>query len=348
LSLPALEKGQYERLTSGYLPEADVAFLDEIYKANASILNALLGILNERIFFNGNQKIDVPLRSVIAASNEVPEDDEGLDALDDRLLLRIEVEPIQSADSFVRVLRGSEKPKAPKQIDAAAVDALNRAAEDIALPDDVALLLVDLRRLANQADLRVSDRRYKNAVHVMRVMAALDGRSEISVSDLCILRYVLWRHPDDQKKLPGILTPIMEKLLPEDHERPALNDLLRIAEDLESQADATLAESHSFFTEEGRKKLSELLHKCLELGHHCDDWARGVGQTLANMKGLWAPLWEGSAGAGALKSRVHTLLDHDLLVRVLPNVDGELSRRHREEGGKLRALLDQAGVASEG
>jgi len=347
LSLPALEEGRYERLCAGYLPAADVAFVDEIYKANASVLNSLLSVLNERTFFNGNQKIDVPLRAMIAASNEVPEDDDGLDALDDRLLLRIEVEPIQSAESFVRVMRGSEQQKVPKQLDLASVDAMQKAANSVALPDDIALLLVDLRRRAQQDDLAVSDRRYKKAVDIMRVMAALDGRVEIAPSDLSILRYVLWRHPDDQKKLPGIMTPVFEKLLPSSKEHPPLNDLLRIAEDLESQADLALSESHNYFTEDGKQKLSALLHKCLELGRHSEVWTRGVGDSLAAMGGIWAPFWEGSAGAGAVKERVHTLLDHDLFVRILPNVDGGLSRQHREEGGKLRALLDQAGLAAQ-
>jgi MoxR-like ATPase len=348
LSLPALEEGRYERLFAGYLPAADVAFVDEIYKANASILNSLLSVLNEGTFFNGNQRIDIPLRAMIAASNEVPEDDEGLDALDDRLLLRIEVEPIQSAESFVRVMRGSKESKAPKQLELASIDAMRQAAESVLLPDDIALLLVEVRRRAQQNDLAVSDRRYKNAVDVMRVMSALDGRQEIAPSDLSILRYVLWRHPDDQQKLPGIMTPVLEKLLPSDNKRPALNDLLRIAEDLESQADSALSESHNFFTEDGKQKLSTLLHKCLELGGHSEAWARSVGESMADMGGLWAPFWEGSAGAGALKGRVYTLLDHDLFVRILPNVDGGLSRQHREEGGKLRALLDQAGLASQG
>ena len=346
LSLPALEEGRYERLCAGYLPAADVAFVDEIYKANASVLNSLLSVLNEGTFFNGNQKINVPLRAMIAASNEVPEDDEGLDALDDRLLLRIEVETLQSAESFVRVMRGTEKADAPPQLDTSHVNAIHEKAAKVTLNDDIAVLLIDVRRRAQQEDLAVSDRRYKNAVHVMQVMAALDDREAIAPSDLSILRYVLWRHPDDQKKLPGIMAPVLEKLLPSGKDQPSLNDLLRIAEDLESQADEALGQSHNYFTEDGKKKLAALLHKSLELGRHSETWARGIHESLAAIGGLWAPFWEGTAGAGALKGRVFTLLEHDLFARILPNVDGGLSRQHREEAGKLRALLEQSGVGS--
>jgi MoxR-like ATPase len=345
LSLPALEEGRYERLCEGYLPSADVAFVDEIYKANASVLNSLLSILNERTFFNGNQQIQVPLRAMIAASNEVPEDEDGLDALDDRLLLRIEVESIHSADSFVRVMRGGQKTVAPPQINTEDLELLQASAAQVHLPDEVALLLVDLRRRAQQEDLAVSDRRYKSAVDTMKIMAALDQREEIRFADLSILRYVLWRHPDDQKKLPAILTPILEKLMPSSENQPSLNDLLRIAEDLESQADDALSKSHSYFTDDGRKQLSQLLHKSLELGQHAQTWTQGIVHHLDSIDGLWAPFWEGAAGAGDLKSRIHSLLNHDLFERVLPNIDGDLSRKHREEGGKLRALLDQAGIS---
>ena len=78
LSLKRLEEGVYERLVNDYLPAARVAFVDEIYKANASILNAMLSILNERRFYNGSTVLEVPLLSLLAASNELPDDDDLL------------------------------------------------------------------------------------------------------------------------------------------------------------------------------------------------------------------------------------------------------------------------------
>jgi MoxR-like ATPase len=75
------------RKTDGYLPTAEVAFVDEIFKANSAILNALLTLLNERLFDNGNQRLPVPLLCLVGASNELPESEE-LDALYDRFLIR--------------------------------------------------------------------------------------------------------------------------------------------------------------------------------------------------------------------------------------------------------------------
>ncbi|MFM7971624.1 MAG: AAA family ATPase, partial [Betaproteobacteria bacterium] len=96
LSLKALEDDRYERLVEGYLPTAQVAFLDEVFKANSAILNALLTLLNERVFDNGTQRLPVPLVTVVGASNETPED-EALQAFHDRFLLRVPVQPVGDA-----------------------------------------------------------------------------------------------------------------------------------------------------------------------------------------------------------------------------------------------------------
>ena len=102
LSLKALEDDRYERLTDGYLPTASIAFLDEVFKANSAILNALLTLLNEREFDNGSARARTPLISVIGASNEVPQD-EALMAFYDRFLVRVPVAAVSDA-SFAELL----------------------------------------------------------------------------------------------------------------------------------------------------------------------------------------------------------------------------------------------------
>src|ERR1700741_2504917 len=108
VSLKALEQDDYRRVTSHKLPEAQIAFLDEIFKANSSILNAILTLINERLFHNGKEIVSVPLLTLFGASNELPEDDE-LMALYDRFLLRIVVGYIAEDFRFLRML---ESPKA--------------------------------------------------------------------------------------------------------------------------------------------------------------------------------------------------------------------------------------------
>ena len=95
---------QYERITEGYLPNADVVFLDEIWKAGPAIQNSLLTVLNEKIFRNGSREMHLPLKLLIAASNELPAQGEGLEALWDRFLIRIVSKSIRNEEDFYRML----------------------------------------------------------------------------------------------------------------------------------------------------------------------------------------------------------------------------------------------------
>ena len=100
VSIKALKQDQYIRKTEHYLPRADFAFLDEIWKASPAILNTLLTLVNEKTFKNGDAVQQVPLKVLISASNEIPEPNQGLDALYDRFILRLNVQPIADAHNF--------------------------------------------------------------------------------------------------------------------------------------------------------------------------------------------------------------------------------------------------------
>ena len=108
LSMVGLEKDMYVRKIDGYLPTAQVAFVDEIFKANSAILNSLLTILNERLFDNGSERIEVPLLCLVGASNELPESEE-LDALYDRFCTGSSVNKcLDGFGRFVETLEASE------------------------------------------------------------------------------------------------------------------------------------------------------------------------------------------------------------------------------------------------
>jgi len=109
LSLKALQRDDFRRRTEGYLPAAHVAFLDEIFKSNSSILNSLLTILNERKFTSGNHLMDVPLLTAFGASNEMPEDNESLEALYDRFLFRCSVKYVEDETNFADLIFGPDE-----------------------------------------------------------------------------------------------------------------------------------------------------------------------------------------------------------------------------------------------
>jgi len=142
LSLKALEDDRYERLIDGYLPTAGIAFLDEVFKANSAILNALLTLLNEREFDNGSARVRTPLISVVGATNEVPAE-EALMAFHDRFLVRVPVAGVSDAafGALLTLRPGAAAPAAPITPQELG-DALERR-DDVALPPPVLQALAE-------------------------------------------------------------------------------------------------------------------------------------------------------------------------------------------------------------
>lgn len=203
LSIKGLEEDRYERLTQGYLPTASIAFLDEIFKANSAILNALLTILNERQFDNGATRVDVPLIAVIGASNELP-DGEELDALYDRFLLRLHVGPVgEQGFRELLGLRGQAVPDLGKHtpLKTEELEAIRLAALHVEVPADVEELLCKLRLFCTAEDIPVSDRRWRKVVGLLQVSAITNGRDSVSIWDCWLLQHCLWSDPDDREKI---------------------------------------------------------------------------------------------------------------------------------------------------
>ncbi len=107
VSIKALKEDRYTRKTEKYLPKAEFAFLDEIWKSSPAILNTLLTMINEKTFKNGDEVEHTPLKALIAASNETPQENQGLDALYDRFIIRLMVGPITRKDNFEALINGT-------------------------------------------------------------------------------------------------------------------------------------------------------------------------------------------------------------------------------------------------
>ncbi|EJB8415124.1 TPA: AAA family ATPase [Vibrio vulnificus] len=197
LSIKALEEDRYNRLTSGYLPEASVAFIDEIFKANSAILNSLLTLLNERQFDNGNRRVNVPLISVVAASNELPYGEE-LSALYDRFILRSYVSPV-SDESFEQLLNGTLKefdPELNVRLKLDDLDEVQKLAEKVELTAATIEACKEFKNYLRSQDIKVSDRRWRKLVKLIKVSAFTSGFNETSIYDTWILPHCLWEQPE--------------------------------------------------------------------------------------------------------------------------------------------------------
>ncbi|MDE2253576.1 MAG: AAA family ATPase [Betaproteobacteria bacterium] len=254
LSIRALEQDRYERHTAGFLPEAHIAFIDEVFKANSAILNALLTLLNEREFDNGAGRQRCPLISVIGATNSVPED-EVAEAFFDRFLMRLQVQPV-SAEGFVRLLQLDpatpwHDPPLGLRVSAREITALQRAASSVALPEDVAQVLAALHAHLAQEGVTVSDRRWVKIVWLLRIVAASEGRSAVAVWDLLLLP---WCTAPDAAGQARVLQWLQTRLGVHDAWSPPR--LMRIVQAFEAQLLVEQQANDLDYDETGRLRFS--------------------------------------------------------------------------------------------
>lgn len=241
----------YERAVEGYLPTADVVFLDEIWKAGPAIQNTLLTVINEKIFRNGNREMHLPLKLLVAASNELPAKGEGLEALWDRFVIRIESRPIKLEKNFRAMLLEvkseeqrtsevkSEEREVKEQSSAAEGKANSNAitAEEYAgwteridkigvkieVLDAISAIRKSLRAVnvdeaAERRNIYVSDRRWKNIVRLLRTSAFMQDREEVDICDLLPIYHCLWQEPEERDAIRNIViralfSPFADKLV---------------------------------------------------------------------------------------------------------------------------------------
>ena len=235
----------YERAVEGYLPTADVVFLDEIWKAGPAIQNTLLTVINEKIFRNGNREMHLPLKLLVAASNELPAKGEGLEALWDRFVIRIESRPIKLEKNFRAMLLESHADfsRSTRALghadfaDNADFSDLKITAEEyaewaekickIGVKEEVldaisairkSLRAVNVDEAAERRNIYVSDRRWKNIVRLLRTSAFMQDREEVDICDLLPIYHCLWQEPEERDAIRCIViralfSPFAEKLV---------------------------------------------------------------------------------------------------------------------------------------
>lgn len=225
------KKEEYRRLTEGMLPEADIAFLDEIWKASPAILNTLLTIVNERKFHNGSKVMNVPLKALFAASNELPAKGKGLEALYDRFIFRLPVDFIKNEDDFFEMIdqpaheefklndedkklliSNTELKEWSKEIDKVTLSEVSKQVIS-AIRKEMTLLndAMSDEDKKNGELFEVGDRRWKKIAHILKTSAFLNDRNEVDLMDCSLIENCIWGTEKQQKKAKEIVEKCLKE-----------------------------------------------------------------------------------------------------------------------------------------
>jgi MoxR-like ATPase len=264
VSLQGLEQDRYYRITDGKLPKAHIAFLDEIFQANSAILNALLSLINERIYHNDATPTPVPLNTLFGASNLLPES-RDLDCLFDRFLFRYQVDYIEESDGFRSMLEAPDEVRGSAALSLADLEQARADAARVTLGEQVVASLTEIRSRIRGRGLVVSDRRFRLCLSGLRAHAYLAGRSCVEARDLRLLGHMLWSVPEERGPIEEIITAVVA---------PKLHAALQIMH----QADDVVAKALQtwFNPDEERAAVVEAETKLLRLTQRLEDICTGA------------------------------------------------------------------------
>jgi MoxR-like ATPase len=216
VDIAAFREGKYVRRTEGMLPEAEIVFLDEVFKSNSAILNALLTLLNERRYTSGGQVLKCPILSCFGASNEVPTD-ETLTAIFDRFLLRIRSDNLDAyhfqdllQKGLMNEIMGLTDAPVQPLASAREIAELHRAfAQRLRFTEEFFSAYKGLIFQVRAEGISVSDRRVVKILKLFGASAFLDGRSQPDASDFFVLKHI-WNNEDQAAILEAIVQPVLE------------------------------------------------------------------------------------------------------------------------------------------
>lgn len=199
------DNDNYIRMIKGKLPDSDVVFLDEVFKASSALLNSLLTIMNEKEIDMGNgSRMSIPMQLICGASNEYPFGDEALEALWDRWIFRLHVDDVNlmRQDNFSRMVLDKNLGQFSSTLDYKHVLKLRENAKAVDI-DPVAEILSEINAFLHFNKIRVSGRRWRHCASVIRARAAMNDRVEATPSDVRILSEILWHKPEQRSLISG-------------------------------------------------------------------------------------------------------------------------------------------------
>lgn len=265
-SIKDMENDKFKRVTTGKLPEAEITFIDEVFKANEPTLNMLLPIINEKIFYNDGVAIKVPLLGFYCASNETPEAGDGLEALYDRMVNKVYVEYIKDDANKLKMFNSSlntrkganQGPKATIEIEE--IIAIQREVNNVKVDNSILKAFLKIINSIKKLGIIFSDRRQNECIRAIQAEALLNGRDEAELEDLEALKDILWEKQTDIEQIGEIIDKEANPYM------TALHDIKRkfteISNDLQATTDTTAKMTKAI---ESKKSFEQLINKINKL-----------------------------------------------------------------------------------
>lgn len=220
LSIKKLQEDRFERNIEGYMPKSKIVFLDEIFKANSAILNTLLTMVNERVYHNGSKKENVPLISLIGASNELPIGNEELMALYDRFLLRGIVNYVEDdlIEELIEVENSIFEIDESLKISDEELEKIQTESKNIKISSNVKKAIMEIRIEYNKEFFEnkfeiLSDRKIVKIVKLLKISAYINGRDKVDFSDLILMANCLWNDIENSEKVTKIVLDIVKRYI---------------------------------------------------------------------------------------------------------------------------------------
>lgn len=227
ISVTQLQQDNYMRIVENYLPDAEIVFLDEIWKAGPAIQNTLLTVLNEKVFRNGKDEIKVKLKGLISASNELPAENDGhndsVEALWDRFIMRLVIRSVEDEGNFNSMISDDLKPtidnvKPELKISDEEYKKWDKEIDTVVIPKEVYKVIDVIRKKIQQANdnlgeddkpYYISDRRWRKIVRILRTSAFLNNRKEVDLMDCFLIKDCIW---NDETEIETVAEIVAESI----------------------------------------------------------------------------------------------------------------------------------------
>ena len=262
--------------TAGKIPEADIVFLDEIFKANDGILNSLLAALNERRYTNEGHTYDIPVISFFTASNEIPNfadpQEKSLEALYDRLQIKVITADIEDRGNRLSLLRKKQSGACGSVSATITLDellAMQQEVKTVEVPDSINELADDILCELRRSSVTVSDRKYLNFAPLAQAKAWLEGHGKVQAQDMLVLRNYLWQKPADRSIVDAVLNRLCVNPM-----QAKVEELAKMA--LDAEEDFHAARSAAGTTSTANKALIKLRAELVRLYRSQQELAAGA------------------------------------------------------------------------